>query len=96
MSNLGINNSASPAYFESAGVRALRESARGLSRHIHNAQLELGKIAIQYGSMIINYQAELRQINEAIAKLQPVSAAGTDQQGQTPNAAPASQFYYKG
>lgn len=95
MSNFDINNATSPAWSESAGVRALRESAHRLSRHIHNAQLELGKIAIQYGSMIINYQAELQQINEAIAKLQPVSAAGTDTGQCAMPAAPVDPYTNK-
>lgn len=92
MSIDNINNAPSPVYSESPGVRALRESASRLSRHIHNAQEELGKIAVQYGSMIINYQAELRQINDAIRKLEPVSAVCG--QVQTPNAEPASPFYH--
>jgi hypothetical protein len=43
--------------------------------------------------MIINYQAELRQINDAIRKLEPVSACGTAQQAQSPVDFNA---YYKG
>lgn len=83
-----------PANSETAGVRAIQEARRRVIEHIGSTSKELGNLAAQYGGIIANYQAELRQLDASLARLRPVSLP-VNPSGDCDATGPASNLYNK-